>query len=193
MKGRQHVDCGVVDGRIYVIGGLEGWKKLSSRNEAYDPATNTWEAKADLPTPRHAATVETFDGKIYVFGGAGDEASIWADRATVEVYDPSTDSWEKRRDMPRPRFKAASAVVGGKIILIGGVDGTDSRNSVNSVDIYDPARDAWHHAGEYPTELMFSSVVSDAGKVYVMGGCDKDFHPYAAAMRWDAFALSPLR
>src|SRR2546429_6812133 len=37
--------------------------------EEYDPAANTWRARAPIPTPRHPAPAGGVNGKIYVSGG----------------------------------------------------------------------------------------------------------------------------
>jgi N-acetylneuraminic acid mutarotase len=61
---RQHVDCGVVDGKIYVIGGLTSWEEYTGINEAYNPTTNTWAIKAAMPTARHNPAIEVYKNKI---------------------------------------------------------------------------------------------------------------------------------
>ena len=40
--------------------------------------------------------------------------------ATVEVYDPATDTWEQGADMPAPRRAFAISEVDGKIYVVGG-------------------------------------------------------------------------
>lgn len=114
---RQHVDCGVVNGKIYVIGGLLSWDAFTGINEAYDPATNTWETKAPMPTPRHNPAITVYEDKIYVFGGSGSTTDIWAFQNTVEVYDPATDTWVSKQGLPTNRFKPATAVIDDKIYI----------------------------------------------------------------------------
>ncbi len=61
----------VLGGRLYVIGGCgaSGCDKVF----AYDPVTNTWRTKANLPTPKSdlAAGRMTLDGKSYILAVAG--------------------------------------------------------------------------------------------------------------------------
>lgn len=63
----------VLDDKIYVLGG-EGYDGddtgVFPHVEAYDPATDTWEALAPMPTPRHGMGAAALDGVIYVPGGA---------------------------------------------------------------------------------------------------------------------------
>jgi hypothetical protein len=38
----------------------------------------------------------------------------------VEVYDPATDTWTKKPDMPTARGELSACAVGGKIYAMGG-------------------------------------------------------------------------
>ncbi|MGE5315398.1 MAG: hypothetical protein ACM3Q4_11945 [Acidobacteriota bacterium] len=81
--------------KIYVLGGSDvfPWRPLASVN-MYDPRTDTWTRKRDMPTPRFGLRTCLLAGKIFAIGGSqSDNTSI----ATVEVYDPETDLWEKKR------------------------------------------------------------------------------------------------
>src|SRR5947207_177742 len=60
-----------VDGRIYLIGGLEPMEdgkgtRVSGRNQMYDPAANTWSERSPMPTTRNHAMAGAVNGKIYV-------------------------------------------------------------------------------------------------------------------------------
>jgi hypothetical protein len=74
-----------VQGKIYVIGGSGPLAKV----EAFDPASNTWASKTDMPTPRGqlALAVEETLGHIYALGGWNGTAAL----AAVELYDPGAD------------------------------------------------------------------------------------------------------
>ena len=72
--------------------------------DEYDPKTDTWTAKADMPTARMMTATAVVGGKIYVIGGA---ESFFFPSAAVEVYDPVTDTWEQKADMPNPRWGQA--------------------------------------------------------------------------------------
>lgn len=84
------------NGLIYVFGG--GYYGASSVVWAYNPQTDTWTKKQDMPTPRFAFQTYLVGGKIYAMGGA--QTEYGASLATVEVYDPVTDTWEIRSNMP---------------------------------------------------------------------------------------------
>ena len=97
-----------VDGKIYVIGGASvhpGAKLVSlgprvqrkslNTNEVYDPATNSWQTRMTMPTPRNHAAIGVVGGKIYVIGGrlASAFASAGSNTDVVEVYDPAANTW----------------------------------------------------------------------------------------------------
>ena len=88
----------MLDGKIYVSGGLDETSEYSDALEAYDPVTNTWATLASLSEARayHASAV--INGKLYVFGGYSD--SGWMD--LVEVYSPASNSWASAADLPLP-------------------------------------------------------------------------------------------
>src|SRR5215216_3206989 len=46
---RSEVGVAVLDGTVYVLGGFGGSDGRSRANEAYDPATDRWRARAELP------------------------------------------------------------------------------------------------------------------------------------------------
>jgi N-acetylneuraminic acid mutarotase len=101
----------VVNGKIYAIGGIGGLTIV----EEFDPETDTWTRKADMPTGRSFLAANVVNDKIYVLGGnAG--PNLWGTTlASVEIYDPATDTWTKGVDMPRPRDAFGTSVVNRKI------------------------------------------------------------------------------
>jgi N-acetylneuraminic acid mutarotase len=66
---------GVVDNKIYVLGGYdEEWKVLRV-NEVYDPATNTWTTKAPIPTSRADFAIAVYQNKSTVSEETSEEQS----------------------------------------------------------------------------------------------------------------------
>ncbi len=106
-------------GAIYAMGGFdESNPALGSLAvvEAYDIATNTWSARAPLPTARQGLVGVVIDGLIYAIGGNRNGTY----HATVEVYDPVTNTWNVQPPMPSARNVAAGAVVDGIAHVFGG-------------------------------------------------------------------------
>ncbi|MBI1925874.1 hypothetical protein HYR99_16690 [Candidatus Poribacteria bacterium] len=53
--------------------------------EEYDPATDTWTKKSDMPTARGSVSTSAVNGKIYTIGG--DNVHDGPPFSTVEEYD----------------------------------------------------------------------------------------------------------
>ncbi|MBN2593580.1 MAG: hypothetical protein JXA81_08750 [Sedimentisphaerales bacterium] len=172
---------GVVDGKIYVIGGTDniyGWADYWSTVWEYDPSTDTWTPKADMPAGRARLCASVVDGKIYAIGGSPHRDS---DIATVEMYEPATDTWTRKADMPRARCFLSSSVVDGKIYVIGGKI-YPSETMVSTVEVYDPATDTWSRKANMPTARgMHSASVVD-GKIYVIGGVTGALGPWISTV-----------
>ena len=174
-----------VDGKIYLFGGFDHKKHVGGRGAAlltvdvYDTRTNTWHAAAEMPTPRIAPRTAVFSNQIYVFGGY-DYKGRWGVKRyhkTVEVYDTQTDTWVKKPDMPTLRTPFATAVVDGKIYLIGGTRIEVNKNGVFTgkaiiglVEVYDPLTSRWEKRADMPTTRSVSNAVVVDSKIYVLGG-----------------------
>ncbi|XP_029341287.1 kelch-like protein 2 [Acyrthosiphon pisum] len=84
---RRSAGVGVLNGVLYVVGGHNGFKCLSSV-EAYTPSTGVWTTIADMHMPRHLAGI-ALDDLLYVVGGE-DETSFLD---STECYNPKTNTW----------------------------------------------------------------------------------------------------
>ena len=173
----------VVDGKIFVIGGslrlkIDEYGDMSlSTVEMYDPETDTWEGKANMPTVRSNVSVSVVDGKIYAIGGSklkkiqmprgfrtGSEET-----PTVEMYDPATDTWTQKADMLTSR-KTKTCVVDGKIYAIGGWSTVSEQSQLETVEVYDPATDTWAKAQSMNHARCSAAISVVNGEIYAMGG-----------------------
>jgi len=80
--------------------------------------------------------------------------------------------WSTKADMPTPRWLPASAVVHGKIVVIGGtaVAGTGRQHNLHAVEVYDPETDTWTRDVDMPTARGWLSASVVDRKVYAIGG-----------------------
>jgi N-acetylneuraminic acid mutarotase len=123
---RNHAYGGVVNGKIYFIGGRLGHSFITVTSntdlvEEYDPATDSWGAlKSRMPTARSGGGYATYNGKIYTAGGEVFTPEMAGAFRAVEVYDPATDSWSKLPPMPMPRHGVAMAILNNRLHLISG-------------------------------------------------------------------------
>ena len=74
--------------------------------------------------------------------GVGTGRGRWQDKSvnSAYVYDPQADAWTQLASMGTARKAHASAVVGGKLYVFGGFDGTQR---LSTAEVYDPASDSW--------------------------------------------------
>jgi N-acetylneuraminic acid mutarotase len=128
--GRRQLAVGVVNNKIYAIGGTGGETKV----EEYDPATNTWTTKASMPTARYGLAIGVVNNNIYTIGGYGSSGAL----TTVEEYSPATDQWMTKVSMPTARHDPAIGVINNKIYVIGGSPDNDA-SFLTTVEEYDPA------------------------------------------------------
>jgi len=143
---RNHHSVEVVDGKLYVMGGRVGssysggWSSNVSMTEAYDIATDTWSARAPMPTARSGTAIGVVDGRIHVLGGEGWIEEFGGVFRANEAYDPASNTWTKAARMPTPRHGFAAAVIGGRLYAVSGVNnagGAGTLSVVNVNEIYE--------------------------------------------------------
>jgi N-acetylneuraminic acid mutarotase len=139
--------------------------------EEYDPATDTWTRKADMPTARAALATVVVNDRIYAIGGSDREISeeSYSTLSVVEEYDPATDIWIKKTDMPTARGGLSAISLNGKVYAIGGCI-MNTSYPLMIVEEYDPVTDQWKKETSMPTPRsgLFTGVVD--GVAYATGG-----------------------
>jgi len=144
----------------YVGGGL-GSKEFYK----FDPSTDSWTKLSDIPSGfnRGWAFAFVINGKGYVCGG--DKTGNFAVYKDVQEYNPTTDTWTKKADLPIAMDGAFACSVNGKGYVIGGFNGSAA---VSSVYEYDPVADTWTSKASYPGgQAIFPSGFVINNKIYV--------------------------
>jgi len=146
---RNHTTAGVVNGKIYVLGGRVGAAFIGLASdisvvEEYDPATDKWSApRSRMPTARSAVGSGVFNGRVYVAGGEFQDPHMMATFRSVEAYDPATNTWTIMPSMPVSRHGLAAGVIGNRLILVGG----DVQSSGNGIAASTSEVDAFVFSG----------------------------------------------
>lgn len=123
---RNHAAIGIVNGKIYVIGGRVGAAFIVAATdvsvvEEYDPVADTWSGpRARMPTERSALAWATYGGRIYVAGGEFQDPTMMATFRVVEAYDPATNAWSTMPPLPVSRHGLAGALIGSRFYVVGG-------------------------------------------------------------------------
>jgi len=151
-------------GRIWLFGGI-GKDELGTRDSVgYDPVVGSWITGAPLPRPVDHAAAVVYGGEPVVIGGflgRGRQQSGASDR----VFALHGDKWVPRPRLNHARWGAAAAVVGDKIVVVGG---QANDRLVPETEIYDG--DHWTTAKPIPTPRDHLGAASDDRYVYAVGG-----------------------
>ena len=150
-----------VGGKIYVIGGAHAnipgkpgteplWvgvpQIVTGAVEEYDPATNSWRARAPMPTGRNHFFAAAVDGRIYaVYGRIGTSFVTMSDVTDiVEEYDPKTDGWRYMGRSPTKRGDVAGGVYNGRIYVTGG-EYEEPRGKITfwAFESFEPKTNTW--------------------------------------------------
>jgi hypothetical protein len=112
------------------------------------------------------------DGRVLIVGGWSSTGQI---TASVEIFDPKTNSFSQGPPMPGPRDAAAAVTLPDGTILVTG--GRDSRHGhgLTSTVIYDPATNAWRDGPTMSTpRFKLAAIALKGGRVLVFGGTTDD-------------------
>ena len=163
-----HTATRLLDGKVLVSGGYNGWYGYPMEAEVYDPATNTWSMTGSMAAPRwgHTATLLP-NGKVLVLGGSG--TSQAPNRA--EVYNPATGTWSITGAMASPRESfTATLLPDGRVLVTGG---TSFWSPVATAEVYNPATGTWSATGAMSTPRSgHTATLLPNGQVLVAGGHD---------------------
>ena len=207
----QHTATLLPDGRVLVVGGLAvatdgAPAQAVSSSEIYNPQTNTWSPTGSLSLARNGHTATLLpDGRVLIVGGASLASSgTAAPTASVELYDPVTNSWSATGSLASGRQgHTATLLPDGKVLVVGGQ--TDLSRGGNltfvsaglaalvpssSAEIFDPQAKAWKPIASLSSERSgHTTTLLPSGQVFVVGGVGKvGDAPLATSERYDPAA-----
>ena len=135
--------------------------------------SGAWTRKQDLPTPRIVTNASVINDKIYVIGGMDFN---YVNLDANEVYDPSTDTWERIRPLPTRRAFPSSAAEDGIIYAIGG----GYPDATSTVNAYDPLTDSWTTKANMLSKRFAAHAAVVDGIIYNIAGnhYDKNLEAY---------------
>ncbi|OBK19819.1 serine/threonine-protein kinase [Mycobacterium asiaticum] len=150
----------VLNDRIWMISGLLNGTVLNTV-ESYDPRSGVWETGPPLPVALHHATAATYRGEVVVLGGATDNIAD----ASKKVFALRGNNWVELPPLTHPRAGAAAAVVGDKLVVVGG---QNAKQVVPQTEVFDGT--SWNDSANMPTPREHLAAVSDGTYVYTVGG-----------------------
>ncbi len=159
------------DGALFQIGG-QGPNNNSAalpNTLRYQPITGSWQQRAALPTPTFGTDAATLNDEIYLVGGyrTGGGSTTTGLISDLQIYSPTLNIWRSGPSLPTALAYYQSAVVNGKLYIIGGSNGNAA---LASMWIFDPASQQWSAGASMATARAFASAGVINDKIYVAGG-----------------------
>ncbi|CAM6099861.1 unnamed protein product [Calypogeia fissa] len=115
--------CVTLDGKIYILGGLQGFCLGSKEVYMFDVAgQGGWKKCASMQVARQDLACGAVNGKNYVCGGTS--CCRLRGRTPVsemEIYDPKTDKWTTIMPMPSWWESHDVGIIGDEVFVYGGV------------------------------------------------------------------------
>ena len=135
-------------------------------NVSVGSGSASWTTLTSLTGQAGPLAAATSGGTVYAIGG--DSAGM-SPTATVETYNPVTNTWSSVASLPTARDRlAATTGPDGSIYAIGG----NSFGTVSSeVDVYSPILNTWTTVAPLPTARSYlAAATGPDGKIYAIGG-----------------------
>jgi len=194
---------------VYVIGGQHsittGPGSITDAVKAYDVSANRWRTKARYPVPvRGPDGAAEIDGKIYVPGGF---TRVWDPQrgswrmtvlSSLYVYNPATDQWTTKRDMPITTAVGVSAAYKGRLYVATGcydrnVCGDASEGAVGALWRYTPETDRWVLLSRTPHDPSYGGGGFIGGRLYLVDDLGSTDVYDVATNTWSTGPQRPIR
>jgi N-acetylneuraminic acid mutarotase len=194
----QQVGAAVLNGQIWVAGGLTTSTKATASTQSYDPTKDVWRPGPSLPEAVDHAMLVTYRNQAVLIGGFRTRGGDSVASSQVLIFDDSAGHWVKGQPLHHARAAGAAAVVGDKIVVVGGRTGQPDQ-LVRQTEVYDGH--AWHDGADIPVPGDHLAAASDRDYLYAVGG--RKFIPRnntnavqryePATNRWTPLAALPER
>lgn len=114
--------CGVVGGKIYVIGGntTTGSVAPTAVVECYDVAGNSWSTKAPMPIATSEGQIITSGNLIWYIGGQINNAGAYSATRKTWIYDTASDVWYTGPNLAVGRSGGCIGISGTDVFIARG-------------------------------------------------------------------------
>ncbi len=161
----------VMNGLLYVAGGMSYGYYTSSAFQVYNPTTNTWTSLPAMPTPVFGGGGAALNGNFYVLGGGtGSGLGLTPSPVLqVSIYNPTTNAWTQGvSSIPAPTMGSPAVVtMNGLAYVIGG---GNISGSITAVQAYNPATDTWTTLSSLDVARNQPAAANVGGVIYIAGG-----------------------
>ena len=156
-------------------------------------ANNTWAGRASMAKARSAFALTSRGNLIYAIGGKSNGTIL----ASVEAYNPTSNTWTSKAALPSARYDGNGAAVNSGLLYLPG--GANSAGTLTkTLYVYNLSTNVWSTKVALPISSGCGASVVISGQVYVLTGCDGTsgykgrLHRYSPASNtWTARATAP--
>jgi len=156
---------GIVNG-VIAVGGIQGTSVVASTS-CYLLCANQWFVLAKMNTPRCRHGLSATGEFVYAVGGQYREGAAQSSLASVERYDPKTNTWTNVSQMLCRRSLLNVAALEGMLYAVGGCDENNLR--LHTMERYNPTTDTWSFVPPMSTCRSSPCVIGEK-HLYVIGG-----------------------
>jgi N-acetylneuraminic acid mutarotase len=155
--------------KIYVAGGAGGSEALLE----FWPAQETWQLLPGPDQPREHVNAVAFQDELWVLGGRWPGVG---ELATVEIYNPTNNTWRAgpAMNVARAGFAAAvgQAIAGEYIIVAGGEVIFNGTETLDSVEILAAGSPNWSFGPRLPIPIhgVGGAALEFKGSFLLLGG-----------------------
>jgi len=153
----------LLTGRIPVALALMAAIAASAHSQGAGPLGG-WTTKAPLPSTWTEIVAVAANEKLYAFSGG------FPAKSDVEVYNPRSDKWQLLNPMPLGMDHIGTAVLDGKIYIVGGFTSNRHQQVNDSVFEYNPASDQWRKLASMSGPRGSVAAAAADGKIHAFGG-----------------------
>jgi hypothetical protein len=132
--------------KIYIIGGVGGSEAILE----FSPAQESWQLLPGPAQPREHVSAVAFGNEIWVLGGRWQGVG---ELATVEIYNPTTNSWRPGPSLNVARAGFAAAVVDGQLMAAGGEVIMNGSETLDSLEILAANSPSWQFGPKLLTPI----------------------------------------
>ncbi|MEO0480902.1 MAG: hypothetical protein AAF196_15630 [Planctomycetota bacterium] len=167
--------------QAFVVGGQNQDGTPSDRIYEYAVRADDWfELEGCLPQGRINPNVVVTGDDLWVFGGTDQNGDCVTEVVKLSPTAEDVDVESAVTTLPRARVGFATAILAGKVHLIGGVDQVGQ--AVRAVDVFDPTSGEWSQGAALPKGITECSVVESDGQLLLFGGrCEGDNGTWTAS------------
>jgi N-acetylneuraminic acid mutarotase len=174
-----------LEGRLYLVGGVESGDELAAPSYVYNPVKDSWNRRRIVTMPRQHLGAAGARGRVFVVGGR--MHGLDTNTGRTDRYSPKARKWTEADEMPTPRGGLAATSSLGFVVAAGG----EAEETFDEVEAYDVDKGRWRQLPDMPTARHGLGVVAIGSVIYVLAGGPQPGLTYSDAN--ESLDLAPIR